>query len=92
MPKPTREELEHRFRYHASKYDSVKRAHEEISERCLNLAEVICRFVPEGRGLALALTALEDVRMRANMGIALDQDAVENTDAAAFGRMSEVKA
>lgn len=50
-----------------------KAAVADIAECVIRLAEEIDLFVPEGRNKALALTALEDVQMRANRAIFADQ-------------------
>ncbi len=44
-----------------------------INNATKSVAELLMRYCPQGRHLALALTALEDVRMRANAAIALDE-------------------
>lgn len=70
--KPSQDELRNRFLYHAP--DIHARAlHGEVSQHCLALADWLVANIPEGRDLSLALTALEDVRMRANAAIAMTQ-------------------
>lgn len=71
MPKPTDAELDNRFRYHAPTPEKIK-AHAQVTELTLALAKTLRDLLPEGRNLALTLTHLEDVRMRANMAIACD--------------------
>jgi len=71
MPKPTDADLTNRFLYHAGPLSrNVK--HAKVSDLCLALAKEIRDLVPEGRNLELALTHLEDVRMRANAALACD--------------------
>lgn len=69
--KPTHDDLDRRFRY--SKPDADKATkHTEVNELTLELAKKLCDLCPDGRNLALALTHLEDVRMRANAAIATE--------------------
>lgn len=70
MPKPTPEELRNRFFYHPAKDADTVRRHEAVSQLTYDLACQLVELCPEGRNLSLALTALEDVRMRANAAIA----------------------
>lgn len=65
------EELRNRFFYHPPTEATLPKF-AAINEACFALAKVIRDTVPPGRGLALALTHLEDVRMRANFGIATE--------------------
>jgi hypothetical protein len=75
MSKPTMEELENRFIYHAPPHKQRIDEHAKVSEWCLDLAKWLTDLCPEGRNLALALTHLEDVRMRANAALACDSPA-----------------
>lgn len=71
MAKPTHEELDRRFIY--SKPDGARiLKHEEITNMCLELAKKLTYLLPDGRNLTLALTHLEDVRMRANAALATE--------------------
>ncbi len=71
MTKPTDDELRNRFLYH--KADAAATAlHQWVSHVTLVLAQELRDRCPAGRNLSLALTALEDVRMRANAAIACD--------------------
>lgn len=72
MPKPTESELRNRFFYHPPKNSEAVKNHETVSSECFDLACKLTAICPEGRNLSLALTALEDVRMRANAAIACD--------------------
>lgn len=74
MTKPTDADLENRFRYHKPPNQERIQAHAVISEFCLGLATQIRDLCPEGRNLSLALTHLEDVRMRANAALACDSE------------------
>ena len=69
--KPTDAELENRFIYHRPTGAKVE-AHERVTQLTLALAKQLRDICPEGRNLSLALTHLEDVRMRANASIACD--------------------
>ena len=69
---PTRDELVRRFTYHPPRDELAKKHHEDVSFLTLGLAIDLCKICPPGRNLSLALTALEDVRMRANAAIAVD--------------------
>jgi hypothetical protein len=71
MTKPTDQELENSFRYHRPDADSIAK-HGEVTELTLALAKHLRNICPDGRNLSLALTHLEDVRMRANAAIACD--------------------
>jgi hypothetical protein len=71
MPKPTDQDLENRFRYHRPDADAIAR-HGKVTELTLALAKELRDLCPDGRNLSLALTHLEDVRMRANAAIACD--------------------
>lgn len=70
--KPTDEELDNRFRYHKPDAEKSQR-HSAVTELTLQLAKELRDLCPEGRNLSLALTHLEDVRMRANAAIACGQ-------------------
>ena len=72
MPKPTDDELRNRFGHH--KADVETRDQQVwVSEATLTLAMSLRTRCPVGRNLALALTALEDVRMRAIAAMACDR-------------------
>lgn len=51
--------------------------HAKVSDLCLALAKELRDLMPEGRNHSLALTALEDARMRANAALACDSPAGE---------------
>lgn len=70
--KPTAAELANRFTYHPPKTDAQRRAHEEVSERTLQFSQWLAENLPGGRNLDIALTLMEDVRMRANAALACD--------------------
>lgn len=69
---PTENELHKRFFFHRPRDDEAVRRHELVSALTFELACKLCTICPPGRNLALALTALEEVRMRANAAIAVD--------------------
>lgn len=69
---PSYAELQRRFTYQKPRDQKAVSAHEEVSKRTFQLALELCDICPPGRNLSLALTALEDVRMRANAAIAVD--------------------
>lgn len=71
-PKPTVDELRKRFFYHPPRDQQAVKNHEKVSECTFDLACDLVLLCPPGRNLSLALTALEDVRMRANAAIAVD--------------------
>jgi len=73
FPKPTDEELENRFRYHPPTPGKISK-HAQVTELTLELAKKLRDLVPAGRDLSIALTHLEDVRMRANAGIACNPE------------------
>lgn len=62
-------DIENRFTYHAPKNDQAAR-YVKIRDQALLMAFMIMENVPPGRQRSLALTALEEVTMRANAGIA----------------------
>jgi hypothetical protein len=68
----TEAELRKRFFYHPPRDKQAIDNHEVVSEQTFRLAVRLCQICPAGRNLSLALTALEDVRMRANAAIAVD--------------------
>ena len=70
--KPTDDELRNRFFYHKPDETAAK-AHARVSETTFELACELRDLCPEGRNLSLALTHLEEVRMRANAAIACDR-------------------
>jgi hypothetical protein len=67
--KPTDDDLDNRFRYHRPGPDAIAK-HAQVTELTLALAKQIRDICPDGRDLSLALTYLEEVRMRANAAIA----------------------
>lgn len=69
---PDPDELRKRFFFHKPRDDDAVRRHEKVSQLTYDLACALCATCPPGRNLSLALTALEDVRMRANAAIAVD--------------------
>ena len=76
MAKPTDADLENRFLYHSGPPSrSVK--HAKGSDLFLGFAKELRDLMPEGRNHSLALTALEDARMRANAALACDSPAGE---------------
>jgi hypothetical protein len=75
MPKPTDEELVNRFTYHRPPDQTRVDAHTKVSDLTYALAHALVRLLPEGRNLSLALTHLEDVRMRGNAALACDSPA-----------------
>lgn len=70
--KPSAEDLRKRFFYHPPRDDAAIEAHKIVSEECFALAQSLLIVCYPGRQLSLALTALEEVRMRANASIACD--------------------
>lgn len=70
--KPTEKDLENRFLYHAPIDTEAAERHAAVSSQCLAVAHELTELCYEGRQLSLALTALEEVRMRANASIACD--------------------
>ena len=70
-PKPSDTELDNRFRHHPPDAERVQK-HAAVTELTLQLAKELRDLCPNGRNLALALTHLEDVRMRANAALACD--------------------
>lgn len=69
---PDFEDLRKRFFYHPPRDQKAVEAHEAVSHETFVLACLLTQICPPGRNLSLALTALEDVRMRANAAIAVD--------------------
>lgn len=69
--KPTDQDLEDRFHYHRPDAEAIG-AHQTVTQALLDAARVIRDTVPEGRGLAMALTKIEEARMWANQGVAVD--------------------
>lgn len=69
---PDPDELRKRFFFHPPRDAQAIANHEKVSELTYELASQLCFRCPPGRNLDLALTALEEVRMRANAAIAVD--------------------
>jgi len=69
---PTDADLRKRFFYHPPRDDQAVANHKTVSTLTYELAVTLVAICPPGRNLSLALTALEDVRMRANSAIAVD--------------------
>lgn len=69
---PSVEELRKRFFFHPPRDDEAKFKHSQVSKLAFDHACELVLLCPPGRNLALALTALEEVRMRANAAIAVD--------------------
>jgi hypothetical protein len=70
VPQLSTEALKHRFGFHAATTEEKRNEHTSVRQNCLILALFINEKVPEGREKALAITALEEVMMWANAGIA----------------------
>jgi hypothetical protein len=70
--KPTDEDLRNRFFYHPPPNQQRIDDHALVSQWCFELAVHLRNQCPEGRNLSLALTHLEDTRMRANAALACD--------------------
>lgn len=66
---PNHAEIDRRFTYVAPT-DVTRPKHERVNELTLALAHELDDLLPDGREKALALTALEEVKMRANQAIA----------------------
>ena len=81
--KLTDAELHNRFIYHSPPNQQRRDAHASVSDACLNLALFLRDLCPMGRNLSLALTHLENVRMRANAALACDSTGVVELDCAA---------
>lgn len=71
MPKLTDTELTNRFTYHPPT-DKTRPKHEKVNDTLIAAAFILNDVCPPGRNLSLALTALEDAKMRANAAIAQD--------------------
>ncbi len=74
-PKPSDGELRNRFIYHPPPNQARIDAHSEVSKITCAMAIHLRDICPAGRNLSLALTHLEDVRMRANAALACDSPA-----------------
>jgi len=68
----TDEQLENRFLYHPPQREETVKQHQEVSLLTLEMAKQICNTTAQTREQALALTALEDVKMRWNQAVAMD--------------------
>lgn len=62
-------EIDKRFDHHAPGGEAIA-LHSTVRSRCKSLAHVLNDLLPEGRQKSLAITALEEVCMRANAAIA----------------------
>lgn len=70
--KPTIEQLENRYCYHAPKGDQAQR-YEQVRHACCSLAITIVRLTPCSPEQARALNALDEVMMLANAAIARNE-------------------
>lgn len=70
--KPTEDDLRNRFFYHKPDAEALI-MHDQINTLLFETAKKVCEICPEGRNLSLAITALEDARMRSNAAIACDR-------------------
>jgi len=74
---PTATPIQRRFMAAATSgppSDKQRETVKKLREATVLLAEYIDDLVPAGRNKSLALTALEDVQMRANRGVFADVD------------------
>jgi hypothetical protein len=67
--KPTEEELNKRFTYHAPKPGQPAK-YEDIRASALYMAHFLVNLCPDGRELSLAMTKLEEAVMWANAALA----------------------
>jgi hypothetical protein len=67
------EEIENRFIYHAPSRGAAL-LHQQVTTETLALAKRLNHILPESRGKACAMTALEECRMWANQSIATNHD------------------
>jgi len=65
-------QLENRFLYHPPQRDETVKQHQEVSLLTLKMAKTIRNTTAHTREQSLALTALEEVRMRWNQAVAMD--------------------
>jgi len=68
----TDEQLENRFLYHPPQKDETVKLHQEVSLLTLQMAKTIRNTTAHTREQSLALTCLEEVRMRWNQAVAMD--------------------
>lgn len=61
------------WHYHRANVKQTERF-ELINKATKELAQILMIYCPPGRSQSLALTHLEDVRMRANASIVLDEE------------------
>ncbi|WP_100523371.1 Acb2/Tad1 domain-containing protein [Mycobacteroides abscessus] len=66
------EQLENNFKYHAPTGDKVTR-HEQVREKCKELAYEVEKLCPNSRERSLALTKIEEAMMWANAAIARNE-------------------
>ena len=65
----THEEIDRRFTFVPPNKERLEK-HKIITAICLDIAHELVDILPPGREMSLAITALEEVRMRANQAIA----------------------
>ena len=68
---PTPQQIHNRFTYHAAS-PKTRRLHELVSDSCEAMALQVTNTCEESREQAMALTAMEEVRMRWNQAVAMD--------------------
>lgn len=64
------EDLVNRFSFHPASTEEKQNAHEAVRSQCLDLANKINEWTPDGREKSLALTHLEEVMFWANASLA----------------------
>lgn len=69
-----KEDIDHRFAFHAATTQEKKDEHSSVRAKCRELAHFINGATVEGREQSLAITHLEEVMMWANAAIARNND------------------
>lgn len=73
QPRLDEAEIRRRYAHHAPDPDAVRR-HERVRQVLADAAVALNEAVPEGRYKALMHTALEQARLWANTGVAVDSE------------------
>jgi hypothetical protein len=71
---PSRDEVLKRFEFHPAT-ETTGPLHEDVRDRCGDLAEWMVETLPAGRHQALAISAVQEAMMWANAAVAIDSPA-----------------
>ena len=79
MPRPSDEEILHRFGYHPGN-DQTKEQHRQVREAYIAFATFLSRVLPDSRAKSRAFTILQEAAMWSNYAIAEQAEVVLPSD------------